>query len=171
MGNARIGQEPFDIRLRQRREVAVDETENGDRNKHSAHSRQKKKWLEHAQKDDEASRLRTHRQIRGHRRRRALVNIRYPNMKGNGGDFKTKGDNNENAAEKCSVLLKAGPGKYSRNLLQIGFASCSKNPGNPVNEKTRRNRTENQIFYRRFQRGRIAPGKANQDIEGNCDQL
>ena len=145
--------------------------ENGDRNKHSAHLRQNKKWLEHAQKDDEASRLRTHRQIRGYRRRCALVNIRYPNMKRNGGDFKTKGDNDEHAAEKRRLLLKAGPRKYSRNLLQIRFASCSKNPGNPVNEKTRRDRTENQIFHRRFQRGRITPGKTNQHIEGNCDQL
>src|SRR5437868_7685506 len=123
MGNARIGQEPFDIRLRQRREVAVDETENGDRNKHSAHSRQNKTWLQHAQKVDEASRLRTQRQIRGYRRRRALVNIRYPNMKRNGGDFKTKCDNNKHASEKSSVLLKAGPRKYTRDLLQIGFAS------------------------------------------------
>src|SRR5438270_46419 len=147
------------MRLWQRREVAVDESEDGDRNKHSAHSRQNKKWLEHTQKDDKASGLRTHRQIGCYRSGRALVNIRYPNMEWNGGDFKAKCDDDENAAKKRGVLLKLGPRKYSRNLLQIRFASCSKDPRNPVNEKTRRERTKQQIFQGRYQRGRITPRK------------
>src|SRR5213082_1087348 len=65
--------------------------------------------------------------------RRALVNIRYPNMKRDGGDFETECDNDEDTAEKSGVVLKAGPRKYRRNFLEIGFAGCAKDPGDPVN--------------------------------------
>src|SRR5207248_4972030 len=88
-----------------------------------------------------------------------------------GGDFKAECDDDEDATEKSGVVLKAGPGKYGRNFLQIRFAGCAKDPGDPVNEKTRREGTEHQIFDGGFQRGWITPGKTNQHIKGNRNQL
>src|SRR5206468_9865243 len=101
------------------RQVAVDKSEDGDRNEQSAHLRQNQKWLEHAQKNDKPGGFRTDRQVRCHRGRRALINIRYPDMKRDGSDFEAECDNDRSEEHTSGVVLKAGPRKYRRNLLEI----------------------------------------------------
>ena len=76
--DAGVGEEAFEIGLRERGEVAVDEREDGKDDEQSLYLWENEKRLEHAQKNDEARGFRADGEERGDRRGRALIDIRAP---------------------------------------------------------------------------------------------
>src|SRR5205085_5435572 len=105
-----------------------DQREQSERDLESSHLRQNQEWLEDPQKNDEPRRFRPYRKKRGHRRGRALINVRHPDVKRDGGNFESKCDNDEDTTKKRGVLLKARSRKCGSDLLQVCFAGCSKDP-------------------------------------------
>ncbi len=103
--DARIGEESFQIRLREGGEISVDESQRGDDNEQAPDLRENEKGRQHAQEDDKPRRLRADGEKRGHRRRRTLVNIRHPDLEWHGGDLETEGDEDERNAKKQRDLV------------------------------------------------------------------
>ena len=105
MRDAGISEQSFQIRLRQRGEISVDQREQRDHNEQPLCLRQHQERLQNAQQHDKAGRFRTDREKRGHRRRRALINIRHPDLKRHGRDLETERDENEHhAEERCAAI-------------------------------------------------------------------
>ena len=100
MRDARVSEQPFQIALRKRGEIAVNQSQDRDDDEDTLHLRQHEKRLQHSKQNDETGGFRTDGKKSGHRRRRALINIRHPDLKWHGGDLETERDQHQDHPEK-----------------------------------------------------------------------
>jgi hypothetical protein len=88
--DARVRKESFQVRLRQRCQISVDQSKERDHDDQALRLRQRQEWLQYPKQHDESGRLRTDGKIRSHRCRCALVNIRHPDLEGHRRDLETE---------------------------------------------------------------------------------
>ena len=69
------------------------------------------------------------------------------------------------------MIVDLAAGKRRGDSLQIRFAGHAENPGDPVNQKSGRERAEDEIFHAGFERDWISSRKTNEDEERNGDEL
>ena len=112
-----------------------------------------KNGREHAKQHDEAGRFRADGKKRRHRRRRALVNIRHPDLERHGRDLESERDQHQDHAEKRGAGLDvSGSPRRGGDPREIRLAGHAENPGDAVNQKAGRERAEDQIFHAGFER-------------------
>ncbi len=150
MRDGGVGKQAFDVGLRKRGEVAVEQGENGDGDEQDAHLRQHEERLEHTEEHDEAGRFRADGEKCGDRGRCALVHISDPNVKWDGGDFEAERDQDQHGAEERGCFFQIRTAECRADPLQVGFAGRAKNPGDAVNEKAGRERAEHEVFHAGF---------------------
>src|SRR2546426_1019434 len=98
------------------------------------------------QQQNKTRRLRTDREERRRRGRRALINVRRPHRKRKRGNLETQSDENEQHAKQEQFVAR----KISRDLREFGeieFARRSPNQRDAVNHERRRQRTEDEILH------------------------
>ena len=118
--DARIAEQPLEVALRNGAEVAV---ENGDAGNDDQQvgplGRDVRHGDEqHAQQQDEAGGLRADGQKGGHRRGRALIDIRRPDLEGKGGDLESEPHQHQHEAEEEDLVaaeLRRHPGQLRRS--------------------------------------------------------
>ena len=92
-------------------------------------------------------------------------------MKWHRRDHETEGDDNEHTAEQRGVRLEGSLGESECNLLQAGLPGCAKNPGDAINKKAGGERAKYEVLHASFEGSGIAPGKADQHIKRNANEL
>ena len=169
--DAGIGEQPLEVALGQRGQVAIEEGEQRDGHEQLLDPWHHHEGLERSQQHDEPRGLGTDREKSGHGSGRALIDVRNPDLKGDGCDLKTKSDQDQHDAEQGRALFHALPGEGDTDSLQVGLTRRSENPGNPVNEEPGGERAQHQILHARLEAERIAARKTDEHVERNGDQL
>ena len=92
-------------------------------------------------------------------------------LKGHGGDLESERNEHEDKTEERRVLFRCRISQRAGDPLQVRLPGRAKNPGDSIYEKAGRERAEHEIFHPGFERDRIFPGKTNQNVKRNRDQL
>ena len=156
VGDAGITEQTFQIALRQRAEIAVKNRDAGNDDEqvrpmrgHARHGGE-----QHAQQQHKSGGLGTDGEKRGRRRRRALINVRRPNLKRKRGDLETESNQNQQHAEQKDLAgfkLRRDGGEFG----EIQFAGRAPDQRDAEHHECRRQRAENQVFHAGFERLRV----------------
>ena len=87
-----------------------------------SHLRQDEERLQHPEEDDESSRLRADGKKRGHRSRRALIDIRHPHLERHRGDLESERDQHQDHAEQRRALSQP-PDSANAAVMRARFVS------------------------------------------------
>ena len=141
MCNAGVAEEAFEIGLRDGREVAIDECECGQQHQHKNELFLKRceseERLQHSNKNDKTGGFGSHGKECRNGRRRALVDIRNPELEGRGGDLEADSDQDHCQGEEDGGVVRHGNNReVFLNEGEIGFTGHSKNPSDAVDEKS-----------------------------------
>ena len=173
--DARIREQALEVCLRQRGKVAVNQRERGEHNHRGddfvAHERDGEKGVHEADEHDESRRFRADGKIRGHGRGRALIHVGHPDLKGRGGDLEAERDHHEHEAEEQGSFRAVQRRDHGGDFVEVRLAGDAENPGDAVNEKSRRERSEDEVFHAGFERRVVAPHVGDEHIKRNRDEF
>ena len=168
VGDAGVGQEPLQVCLKQRGEVAQDHRDHGDRRQHRPPDAGEVGQREG--KDPEQPGERPHlghdRHERRDRERGALVDVRRPGMEGDERSFERQPDREERdpGAEE--------PGGPRRpDLAEIDRPGRPEYERDPVGKKGGGERAEEQVLQAGLQRPPASPRDGRQDVQGEAQDL
>ena len=170
MGDGRVGEQPFHVALHERGEIADRERrtgEHGDRDPPLVLLAGERR-RQHAQRDDERRCLRRRRHERGHRGRRALVDVRRPHVERRRRGLEAEaGDDHREPGEQEGVARRLGGADRGEAEL----------PGRAVDERgaeeqhRRPERADDQVLEPRLERGLAVGVHRAEDVEADREPL
>ena len=171
--NRGVGEQPFRVRLRERREVGAGH--GGDRDDHNHRSvnraQRPQSQQQNAQQQRPSRRFHRHRHEAGNAGGRAFVSVRRPLMKWNGGDLEQQSDHGRQQRDHHHRIVRILRRDRARNDRQVGAAGKSVEQREAVGKDARRKCPEQQILQGRFVRAPVAAQETNQHVSGNRHQF
>src|SRR6202162_1034945 len=176
MTDTGIRQKTFEVRLRQRREIAIEQGGGGQENDRGDQavldSGQRLKRFHDTEKDDKSGRLRTDGKKRGDRSWSTLIDIGNPELEWGSGDLEAEADQNEQCTKKeTRLIIQRNRRKHPLDLSEIGLPRDAINPGDTINSEARGKGAQDQVFDAGFQRSGVPAHVSHKDIKRNRDQL
>ena len=165
MSNRGIREQPLDVVLNQRGDVAESHGERG-RDPQQPESAWGIDRENHAQQDCECRRFGSGGHKAHHRSRSTLVNVWSPNVKGSGGNLESqtyKHQRHRVKYKQFDVTRLNLPG----NDVDIRRSGGTEHECNPVKEEGGGERSEEEIFQRRLGAGSLGAAESGQNIGGN----
>ena len=176
MADAGVGEEAFEVGLRDGGEVAEDHGGTGnDREKGEDFFLQggdDEEGLHDAEQHDEAGGFGGDGEEGSDRSGRALVYVGHPELKRGGGNFETEGDEDEAEAEEeggRGGLVEDG--EFGRDGCEVELSGHAVDPRDPVDKEAGREGAEDEVFGAGFEAVLIAAEVGDEDVEGDGDQF
>ncbi len=167
--NGAVGQQPLDVRLHQRAQIAGEHRKRRERPEGpEPEVRGGRNRRKDAQQQSERRGLRSRGKKRRNRRWSALVDVRRPHLERRGGHLEAQADQDHGQPklEKRAMkkLLGAHFGQHRRSARSI-------HQRDPVEEKRRRERAQQEILHRRFGRLERIAAVSRQNVAGDRTHL
>ena len=174
MRDARIREHALDARLRDRQQVTQCHRADGDQPKRENPVGIQRRKL--VQQDARPGGKRGGFHGYGHetadRCGRAFVDVRHPEVKGHGADFKREADEKEKtAADQIDRPVARLFNQKIGDQIEIGRSRCAVDQSDAVEEKTGGKSAHEKIFHRRFARPLARAPHAGENVNGNGHRL
>ena len=176
VADAGVGEEAFEVGLRDGGEVAEDHGGAGDdgeeREDFFLQGGDNEEGLDDAEEDDEAGGFGGDGEEGGDRGGRALVNVGDPELERGGGDFETEGDEDEAEAEEeggAGGLVEGG--EFFGDGGEVELSGHAVDPRDAVDEEAGREGAEDEVFGAGFEAVLIAAEVGDEDVEGDGDEF
>ena len=168
----RVGQHPFHVRLRERRDVADRHRDDGQRLEQQPpvgiHHRQP--FDEDTQQHRERRGLRSDREKRGDRRRRALVHVRRPHVERHRRNLESDARHDQDD-RKHEPLVGFLTREERRHHTEIRRAGQPVHQGHAVQQHAERERAEQEILHGRFVRALTRLDEPGENVERHGHRL
>ena len=128
--------------------------------------------VEHPQDRAERRHLRAGRHQRGHRRRRALVDVRRPGVERRRAGLEQQPDQQQREAEEEQQVVLLAAGRRLQDLRQVDRVGVAVQQGDAVQEERGRERAEQEVLDRRLLGQQPAPpGQPAEQVERQREHL
>ena len=170
VGHARVGQQPLDVLLRDRHQVAADD---GDGGEAGGHGHPEEHAIAHAleiepEDHHEAGRLGRHREPRHEGRAGGLVGVGHPHVERERGDLEAQPAQRQQHPEQHHRVPRRHGG---RDPAHVGGAGDPVDERQAVGQHGRGDRAHQEELQRRLHRLRLALQEAGQVVERDGHQL
>ena len=176
VADAGVGEEAFEVGLREGGEVAEDHGGSGDhgekRKDFFLQGGDNEEGLDDAEEDDEAGGFRGDGEEGGDRSGRALVDVRNPELERGGRDFEAEGDEDETETEEqrgCGRLVEGR--EFFRDGGEVELSGHAIDPRDAVDEEAGGEGTEDEIFRSGLEAGFATAQVGDEDVEGDGDEF
>ncbi len=155
MGDRRVREHAFEIRLRDREQVADGEREHAQHGQHVLPTRvvQRAEPLdEHAPDERERGDLGRRADVERHGRRRALIDVRQPHVERHRAELERDARDDEREREQRGHADAAGPREVLRERVELQRARDPVEQRDAVQQRSGRDRAEHEVLHRRLGR-------------------